>query len=479
MIHLHIVLVSQISHSIIQFVFGMAPKKRPASASDGTTLALPPSASPKAKAETSNEAIDSDENNDKDNLFAGPGDEETKPDDNTEEQEEEPEDSAHNAKPKAKKAKKTEKQVKQKKEKKKAVQKKMKRPAAATGDDEKEKKESLLAKTEKWKQVGTKGTKQISSSGSSDGDDENDTEQEKRQRGKSKKFKKMADAGAIPDHIWEMFSKEAAKHPKPRQFKTQLINKLFKEDGSGGYIMCAEDPWFQQQKEIFHKRYGKDEQQGTPKDVFLYQVFHGNKDALEQAIQNGSVQQWQQDGVPFCGYRKTKAGIENAGQDTTKIGAKEVKLDGSQYQALSKAFKTLSWSFGDQQLCDGGTGGGAPSSSSGQRRAVEDVGLTKEMITTLQDAKNAQEKLHATAMKLLNKCSSVADQQEFKATVKALKDWSQKNEYVLAWKRELPDETPLTPTNFRAFITDQAEPTRKLNEEVEKFKALLKTRGEF
>ena len=105
--------------------------------------------------------------------------------------------------------------------------------------------------------------------------------------------------------------------------------------------------------------------------------------------------------------------------------------------------------------------------------------MTKEMITTLQDAKNAQEKLHATAMKLLNKCSSVADQQEFKATVKALKDWSQKNEYVLAWKRELPDESPLTPTNFRAFITDQADSTRKLNEEVEKFKALLKTRGEF
>ena len=133
----------------------------------------------------------------------------------------------------------------------------MKRPAAATGDEEKDKKESLFAKTEKWKQVGTKGTKQPCPSSSSDGDGENDKEEQKRQRGKAKKFKRMADAGAIPDHIWEMFSKEAAKHPKPRQFKTMLINKLFKEDGSGGYIMCAEDPWFQQQKEIFHKRYGK------------------------------------------------------------------------------------------------------------------------------------------------------------------------------------------------------------------------------
>ena len=45
-------------------------------------------------------------------------------------------------------------------------------------------------------------------------------------------------------------------------------------------------------------------------------------------------------------------------------------------------------------------------------------------------------------------------------------------------KKELPGESPLTPTNFAAYITDHAESTRKLNEEVEKFKALLKTRGE-
>ena len=457
----------------------MSPKKRPASANSGKTLALVPAASPpKAKAKTSNEAMDPEEKKSEDILGAESENEEAKAGDKSEKQEEEPEESAPSAKSKAKKTKTKQKKVKKEKEKKKPVQRKMKRPAAATGDEEKDKKESLFAKTEKWKQVGTKGTKQPCPSSSSDGDDENDKEEQKRQRGKAKKFKRMADAGAIPDHIWEMFSKEAAKHPKPRQFKTMLINKLFKEDGSGGYIMCAEDPWFQQQKEIFHKRYGKDEQQGTPRDVFLYQVFHGNSDALDQAIQNGSVQQWKQDGIPFCGFRKTKAGVENTRQDITKIGAKEVKLGDSQYQALSKAFKTLSWSFGDQQLCDGGTGEGAPSSSSGQRKAVEDVGLTKEMVTTLQDAKNAQEKLHATAMKLLHKCSSVADQQEFKATVKALKGWSQKNEYVLSWKKELPDESPLTPTNFAAYITDQAESTRKLNEEVEKFKALLKTRGE-
>lgn len=355
----------------------------------------------------------------------------------------------------------------------------MKRPAAkGEKDDEKDKKEkteSLKDKTEKWKQVGNKGTQQSDScSAEEEEEDESSGAKQKRARGKAKKFKKMADSGAIPDHIWELFQKESAKHPKPRQFKTQLINKLFKDDGNGGYIMCAEDPWFQQQQEVFHKRYGKDEQQGTPRDVFLYQVFHGNSDALDTAIQNGSVQQWEQDGIPWCGFRKTKAGVENAKKDISKVGAKQVKLDGSQYQAISKAFKTLSWSF-DQD--GGGSGGGSLPSSGSKRKAVEDVGLTKEMATTLQDAKNAQEKLHATAMKLLNKCSSVDDKKDFKVTVMALKNLALKNDHVLTWK-ELPDEQALTPTNFGVFITDQAEGTQKLNEEVEKFKALLKTRGE-
>lgn len=44
--------------------------------------------------------------------------------------------------------------------------------------------------------------------------------------------------------------------------------------------------------------------------------------------------------------------------------------------------------------------------------------------------------------------------------------------------QELPDEQALTPTNFGVFMTEQAVATKKLNEEVEKIKALLKTRGE-
>ena len=326
----------------------------------------------------------------------------------------------------------------------------------------------------------------------------------------------MSDPGAIPEHIMLMFETEAAKHPKPRKFKSDLINKLVKEDGNGGYTMCADDPWFQQQKEMIHKKYGKDEHQGTPRDVFAYQVFHGNFEALDSASQKGSVQQWTQDGVDSCGYRKTKAGVENSKQEMTKFGANQVQLKGSQYQALNKAFRTMSWKFSmdgqDTMAQVGGT-----SSGSGQAKPLENAGLTKEMVETLTEAKNAHEKLHSTAMKLLSKFSCLDDKKEFKTTVMALKDWSLKNDHILTWQaffylllhknvhvhatpfilfsrnlanyvsccvcmllpcQELPDTQALTPTHFGIFMTEQAVSTKKLNEEVEKFKALLKTRGE-
>ena len=49
---------------------------------------------------------------------------------------------------------------------------------------------------------------------------------------------------------------------------------------------------------------------------------------------------------------------------------------------------------------------------------------------------------------------------------------------LLECLQELPGEEVLTPTNFHQFMKHQAQETRRLNEEVEKFKALLKSRKE-
>ena len=44
--------------------------------------------------------------------------------------------------------------------------------------------------------------------------------------------------------------------------------------------------------------------------------------------------------------------------------------------------------------------------------------------------------------------------------------------------QELQGEEPLTPTNFQSFMSGQADAATKLNEQVEQFKAVLRTRKE-
>ena len=331
------------------------------------------------------------------------------------------------AKAKAKAASK-QKQHKDKKEKK--EKKKHKDTKEKNEEDDAPKKENLNDKCEKWKAAVDGAEKE------QDQKDNSEEEGELRDRGKARKFQKLKDAGSIPDHILAMFEHESKKQDKPRSYKTALINRLFKPDGKGGYEMCASDPWFQQQKEIMHSKYGKDEQIGSPKDVFLYSTFQGNSSALQSAIDNGSVQEWNQDGIVYCGFRQTKSGVKSAKTDTTSMGSGEVNLEQKQWAALTKAFKTMSWSFANTDDMVPSLGS---SSSSTQQKQLENIGLTDAMKNILTEAKAAQEKLHGTAMKLLNKCTSADDKKKFKTTVMQLKEFALKNDHVLTWNVPWPN----------------------------------------
>ena len=261
--------------------------------------------------------------------------------------------------------------------------------------------------------------------------------EEKRDYAKARKFKRLADKGAIPEHIMDLFNNVAKSKAQPRAFKTKLINQLFEKDGKGGYVIQPKKPMFESRKEVFHAQYGKDEQAGSPKIVFLHSVFHGNRDALEDAIQQGAVVEYLQDGVPYCSYRKTKAGVKKMKTDNMKIhdGARAITLD--QHQALGKAWKSMAWTF------DNGDGSSnALASSSNQKpkqKALETSGLTKPMKELLGEAKGAHEKLLASSMKMLGKCSDMEDKKNFKSTVLELKDWLQQNDHVLTWEVWLSD----------------------------------------
>ena len=58
--------------------------------------------------------------------------------------------------------------------------------------------------------------------------DEDDNSPEKRDLAKARKFKRMSDAGAIPEHMYEILLKA-----KTRSSRTILINELFEKNDRG------------------------------------------------------------------------------------------------------------------------------------------------------------------------------------------------------------------------------------------------------
>lgn len=276
-----------------------------------------------------------------------------------------------------------------------------------------------------------------------------------------------------------MIEVETKKSEHPRKMKTELINKLFSKDSKGNFNMVANQPIFENFKEAYHKRYGREEQQGKPRTVFLWSVFQGNEDALKAAINEGSVSCWMQDGQPYCGFKATTAGVEKASSSIQKLSGGEVELKQPEFHTLSKTFASMAWEFGSTGSGSAEGSGHAPAFNTPEKRqkTIENVGLTTEMITLITDAKNANQRLESGCLKLLSKCSDEAEKKKFKSTVLEIKDWISQNESILTWK-ELPNDVALTPTNFQVFMGKQADATCRLSEQYEQFKALLKARKE-
>ena len=330
--------------------------------------------------------------------------------------------------------------------------------------EETKKTETFAEKASKWKQQESQGTAE---EGSSEGEGGEEGKVQTRDLAKARKWKRLQDQDAIPTHIMEMMKKE-----KSRAGKTAIINELFDKDGKGNLIMNCEKPQFKATKAAIHERFGTDQTIGKPRSVFLYSDFHGNKAALEESIADGTVLTWNQDGIPFCGYRTTAAGIGKKIQDKSKLdNDKEVSED--TYKALSKAFNTMSFTFGD----DDEAGCGGPTSSSASSKQPEKAEFTESMKGLVSDAKSAMERLYGAAMKLLNKCSSVKDKEAFKPQVQKIKAWISKDDHLLTWS-ELQDGQPFTAANFQKFMKEQADEAISLNEGFEQFKALLRTRKE-
>ena len=303
-----------------------------------------------------------------------------------------------------------------------------------------------------------------------DGDlDDDDGSEAKRDLAKARKFKRMADAGAIPEHIQEALSKA-----KTRASRTSLINELFEKNDRGKLILKADKPVFQTKKAAKHQKFGRDETIGVPKDVLLHRDYRGDETALEASIAKGTVVVWRQDGVEFAGYRQTVAGIGKVVEDKSETKSGEKEINNDTFQVLDKAFRGMTFSF-DQDDQPRQAIAAEPASSKEPQVLKQFTDAQKSL---LEEAKGAMERLHSGSMRMISKCSQAKDKESFKPHMLAMKAWMDRDDHLLLWK-EFPDrDRPLTAASFKEYMCEHSETAVALNEECEKFKALLKARKE-
>ena len=205
-------------------------------------------------------------------------------------------------------------------------------------------KDTFADKARKWKLAQEEEESQdVSDKGSEAGTQVPDSAP-KRQLAKARKFKRMSDQQAIPEHIQEAIDKA-----KSRAEKTEMINELFDIDPKGNIVMKPDKAMFQTMKTASHEKFGKDQTIGMPYEVLLHRDFHGDKEALIGAIERGVVHQWVENGVPFAGYRQTSAGISKTVSDTHSLGGNPMDVTKETSQAIAKAFSSMAFVFGDTE----------------------------------------------------------------------------------------------------------------------------------
>ena len=159
---------------------------------------------------------------------------------------------------------------------------------ALAGPKPKAKAKSLKERTLAWKKLKLEDEDE---GGAEEGEEEEVLEEdpevdtkEKRNYGKARKFARAPQAGEIPDDIKEMYNNASKYSNHPRLFRTELVNRLFKKTSKGEFVLCHGEPTFASWKRNQDIKFTAAESVGVPYMVILWQTFHGQEHALQEAL---------------------------------------------------------------------------------------------------------------------------------------------------------------------------------------------------
>ena len=156
----------------------------------------------------------------------------------------------------------------------------------------------------------------------------------------------MKARGALPAHIEEYYN-TVPEGVKPREHKTDVINRLFAQTKDGKYAMNTNDIidiMFKQSLAVYNRKYSREEEIGVVKSVFIAKHFHGDEKAFDRAVEKGDVHCREHKGKQFYAFEQVTMGSEggtNEQHDTQ--GTK--KLSQNEALQLEGMMSSLKWTW--------------------------------------------------------------------------------------------------------------------------------------
>ena len=223
------------------------------------------------------------------------------------------------------------------------------------------------------------------------GSEHSEEENDKRDKTKGQKYQKMK--SELPEHVIDLIEKQSQKASSPRQFKTQIINKLFNRNPDGRSELNLDDDVFSEHRKIYTKRFSKEKETAYPESILRGLYFGNSQDALDRAKQAGEVVAVEgSNGKTLWAFESLSRRVENAKVEEQRLASSK-KVSKEQAKMLAQCFAEAGWSWSYSE-------GDVQSLQNGKK-------IPQAILDLCKQATDSQNKLCKEAMALVGKVRGI------------------------------------------------------------------------
>ena len=291
-------------------------------------------------------------------------------------------------------------------------------------------------------------------------DDDDEHEGEGRDKSKGQKYQKMK--GQLPEHVVDLIEKESQRASSPREFKTMIINRLYKRNSAGKLVLNLDDHLFTEHKKVFTKKYSNEKETALPEGIMRGLYFNNSQVAMDQAKKDGDIVAVDVgNGKTFWAFQSYVKGQESGKLEEQTINQNK-KISKDQHQLLQGAFASVDWEWNYvdkdvKALADGNK-------------------IPPAILNIVSQATDSQTKLMKEAMTMIKGWKGDKDSENLVLLKKGHAKCNQNLAQLQHMKEfhELPGDLDPSRANIDKVMLEMATHTKQYNELVETCRGLAR-----